>query len=181
MLTKHEDKMMPPTGVKFSPAQQRAFDLRMVNLELTAEEQHEVGKAIALANEQRAKDADPFGRELDAAGAPTEEQQKALAEAEAAWRAAKDRTTTARIAAIKQERVVREEMGSQNVDRRRGSSPDLGPTAKQIALGVAAQELRRLEVEESAAADVVVRLRVKIERHREHVRYRMMAKRAGIG
>lgn len=180
MRTTHEDKIAAPAAVKLSPRALAAYTRRMAEAALTPEEQHEVGKALALTWEQRVKD-DPGRRSRDDASAPTEDELAAIAEAEAAWRAAKDRTVKVRIDAIRLEQQVRREYGSEHDWRSGGNAPDpVNPTTAQIGLAATVRELRRLEAAEAVAADEVIRVRDRMERRRKHIRFRMMARQAGI-
>ncbi len=138
MRLNHEDKSITAHEAKLSPAAQAAFDRLTAELTLTADEQHAVGLAVAIAAENASRR--PYQVEITRLAEPTQAEASELAAAIAEHQALVKVSTAKRALAIAAEREVRS-LFEANYQGYAGSGDDRRLAQAQAEVRAAASEL----------------------------------------
>jgi hypothetical protein len=142
-------------AINLSPAAQAELERRTRVVAITHDEASEVGKRVIQAAEQRVRDADPKRIARDKAAALTPDEEKQLADAQAAYDTAAARCLELRLAAMKAERAALEV-----------GPPGGTPERAHLELRAAEARLRDAEVDTDHHAGRLARLTGQIEARR---------------
>jgi hypothetical protein len=151
-------------AINLSPAAQAALDHRLRDVNLTDAERHEVGRRVVLEAEARVRnDAKRIAR--DKAAELTPEEEKQLAEAQAAYDTAAERCLQLRLAAMKAERAAVE-------------AGPVGATPEPAHLALRAAETRLGEAEQDVthAAGRLARVQGQLDARQAWSRRRHVAR-----
>lgn len=151
--------------MKLSPAAQAVYSKHTAGLGMSAEEQNEVGRLVAIAREQARTPA--WLRKFRDAANPTKDESAELADAEAKLAAAHQATEIARVVAIQADVYVQElrNAGYESyLDNRREPEKAQEMARARQALANAAQDYDLALTKERIADKAAMRLRGAVAR-----------------